>query len=384
MKKVKNRIAALLYKTVLMAVKLLPSKKGQQHLLLIKTDEIGDYVLFHSYLKYFRQSNYKGYKITLVGNKAWQQIFEAYDRTTVDDTIWLNKKDFKKSLGYRYSFLKQIRAQATSDVVNCIFSRNIDADDAIAWAANGAYKVAMKGDQTNRGQDAKDQDKSIYTEIIDAGDEKVFDAVRNRNFIETVLGISNIPVETKINVRPPAEPLPFRYFILFLGAGNPERKWPLDSFLQVADYARDKYSLVPVICGGPDDAPEAERFVNQYEGEAHSYAGKTSLLQLIELLSGAQFLVCVDTGALHMAAAVKCPVVGLYSGKFYGRFAPYPKEITDQFYPVYPDFVDRLIAKKDPVLYNTFIMKNDTMKMIPPVKVVLYVDEIMKQKQEGA
>ena len=81
-----------------------------------------------------------------------------------------------------------------------------------------------------------------------------------------------------------------------------------------------------------------------------------------------------------MGVAAGCPVIGLFSGKFYGRFAPYPKEITEQFYAVYPDFVDELIAKKAPILYDTNIMKNDTMKMIPPSKVIPYIDKLMSGK----
>ena len=80
-----------------------------------------------------------------------------------------------------------------------------------------------------------------------------------------------------------------------------------------------------------------------------------------------------------MGVAAGCPVIGLFSGKFYGRFAPYPKEITEQFYAVYPDFVDELIAKKDPVLYDTSVMKNDTMKMIRPEKLIQYIDRIMNK-----
>jgi ADP-heptose:LPS heptosyltransferase len=380
MKKVKDNIALLLYKMVLILVKLLPARRGEAHLLIIKTDEIGDYILFRSYLKYFKQQGkYKKYKLTLIGNVAWRQIFEAYDKETVDNTIWLNKKEFKKNLTYRFNFLKNVRGLQTSDVANCIFSRSIQNDDAIAWVAMGDYKAAMEGDNTNRGKDVDNWDKNIYTEIVAAGDQSVFDAIRNRNFISAILQIQQIPVENHLSVKSVREPLSGKYYVMFLGAGNPERKWPIGHFVEIASYVANNYDLIPVLCGGPDDKIDAISFIDRYQKEVIDYTGKTSLLQLTELLSNAQFLICVDTGALHIAAAVGCPVIGLYSGKFYGRFAPYPKEITEQFYPVYPDFVDQLIADKNPDLYDTFIMRNDTMKLISAAKIMPFIQLIMER-----
>ena len=162
---------------------------------------------------------------------------------------------------------------------------------------------------------------------------------------------------------------------MFLGAGNPERKWGVEKFMQAAEFITENYGLVPVLCGGPDDSIDAEEFVNKYKKNVVNLAGKTTLLQLMELLNRAEFLISVDTGALHIAAAVNCMVFGLYSGKFYGRFAPYPKEITKQFYPIYPDFVDTLIAKSDPILFETSIMKNDTIKQIGSEKVIAAIKQ---------
>src|SRR5690348_14640759 len=97
MKKAKDSIASIFYELVLAAVKLSPAKKGQAHLLLIKNDEIGDYILFRNYLKYIRNhEKYRGYRITLIGNVIWKDLFDEFDAAFVDDVIWLNKKTFNK------------------------------------------------------------------------------------------------------------------------------------------------------------------------------------------------------------------------------------------------------------------------------------------------
>ena len=313
----------------------------------------------------------------MVANKAWKSLYEEYDSQSVDAIIWVDKKKYMKDMFYRFSMLYKIHVLGTSDVINCIFSRSSDLDDGMVASAKGSVKVAMYSDETNRKKNEKNRDHRIYTNLVDAGDRRIFDTERNRNFVQTVLDVGPLPLDTKVaitlNYRLPEE----NYLAIFIGAGNPERRWPIPYFIECANYAYKEFKIIPVVCGGPGDEADAQSFVDSYGDKALNYAGKTTLPQMMELLSKARFLICVDTGALHMGVAAGCPVVGLFSGKFYGRFAPYPKEITEQFYAVYPDFADELIAKKDPVLYDTSVMKNDTMKMIRPDKVIRYIDKIM-------
>ena len=380
MESVKKYIVIILYRVIALLIKLLPVSNGSNHLLLIKTDEIGDYILFRNLFVYFKQSEkYKGYKITMLGSGSWRKLYEEYDNDIFDEVIWLDKKKFGKNLSYVFEMYSKIRAIGSTDVINCVFSRNSELDDAFAFVAKGGYKAAMKCNNTNRLFKYDTQNAFIYTNIIAAGDQKIFDFIRNRNFVSTILDSPEIPISMRLDVKPYDQMPDKDYYVLFLGAGNPERKWPVNNFIEAANHIESESTLIPVICGGPGDENDAAEFMAGYKKEAIDYAGKTSLTMMIELIKNAKFLICVDTGALHMAAAVGCPVVGLYSGKFFGRFAPYPKEISQEFYPVYPDFVDELIKKNDPVLYDTFTMKNSTIKMIRPEKIYPFLDSIIQK-----
>ena len=68
-------------------------------------------------------------------------------------------------------------------------------------------------------------------------------------------------------------------------------------------------------------------------------------------MRNAKLLLSVDTGSVHLAAAVGCPVAGIFNGSQYKRFAPYPKDIAPAFYAVYPDAVERELS--DPELVRT-------------------------------
>ncbi|CCF81707.1 hypothetical protein HBZS_121580 [Helicobacter bizzozeronii CCUG 35545] len=58
-------------------------------LLLMKLDTIGDYVLFRNFLQPLREF-YAGYEITLLCNKDFLEVIDAYDRPYIDHLILLD------------------------------------------------------------------------------------------------------------------------------------------------------------------------------------------------------------------------------------------------------------------------------------------------------
>lgn len=320
----------------------------------------------------------------MVGNMAWKSIFDTYDKAAIDEGIWINKREFNKNLKYRFSLLKQIRLLKTSEVINCIYSRSIVLDDGFAYVAKGNEKFATSRDNANAGKYSIDIDIFIYTKVIYAGNERIFDSIRNSRFLGEILGKDNLPIETKLPSKPIEFNLPQKtYALLSLGAGNPERKWPIEQFVKCAEYANSKYNVVPLLSGGASDEKDAEKFIVTYGKEVYNYVNKTSLPQLIDLLNGAAFVISVDSGPVHMAAACDCNTIGLYSGKYYKRYAPYPKDVSTIFYVVYPDFIDKLIAEQSDTLYNPFVTKNNTIRFIPAEKVEPIIDKIMSKKQNS-
>src|SRR5690606_4687631 len=121
----------------------------------------------------------------------------------------------------------------------------------------------------------------LYNTIVDAGGSRVFDNIRSGRFISAVL---NEKVRYRVIIKDSSEKrkLPNAY-VLFLGAGNPERKWGISQFLVTADYLAKNYKLVPILCGGEADFVDAETFVQQYTGEVHDYTGKTSLPEFVNI-----------------------------------------------------------------------------------------------------
>ena len=84
-----------------------------------------------------------------------------------------------------------------------------------------------------------------------------------------------------------------------------------------------------------------------FENNAIDLTGKTSLTELVYIISRAKLLVSNDTSAVHIAASTSTPTICVSNGNTFGRFTSYPKEIFDKIEYVYPDKVDKDAAENN-------------------------------------
>ena len=103
-----------------------------------------------------------------------------------------------------------------------------------------------------------------------------------------------------------------RFAVLNPSAHSTVARWPVEYFLRLADWMRQKLDLETVVIG----ADSADSIPNT-RGNHLNLAGKTDLGELGWLLKHARVLVTRDTGPSHLAAATGCPVVVIF-----GRTAP--------------------------------------------------------------
>ena len=72
-----------------------PQESAKAALLVIKVDEIGDYVLFRNYLQALKTNQqFQVDELHLLGNQAWRSLAEHFDDKVVDRFIWISPKQF--------------------------------------------------------------------------------------------------------------------------------------------------------------------------------------------------------------------------------------------------------------------------------------------------
>lgn len=88
-------------------------------------------------------------------------------------------------------------------------------------------------------------------------------------------------------------------------------KKPPAELLASAARRVDAAGIVPVVVHGPGEEEDARRVVD-LSGGVGRFAPRTELFVLLALLRRARLFVGGDSGPLHCACAVGCPVVGVY------------------------------------------------------------------------
>ena len=112
------------------------------------------------------------------------------------------------------------------------------------------------------------------------------------------------------------------------GAAWPNKRWAPQRFGEIASRLRDEHQLASVVLWGGDEAPLADEVVAASDGAAVR-APKTTLGDLLALSARASLMVSGDTGPVHIAAAMKTPIVGLYGPTWPERNGPWnPRDVV--------------------------------------------------------
>ncbi|MEZ6003176.1 MAG: glycosyltransferase family 9 protein [Planctomycetota bacterium] len=102
--------------------------------------------------------------------------------------------------------------------------------------------------------------------------------------------------------------------IVHIGASKPENRWNPERYAELVQGLLERDSGPVLLTGGPGDRADAApaEAIARGNNRFRSLVGQTDLLQLLTLLRRARLYVSCDTGPMHMAAAVGCPVVALF------------------------------------------------------------------------
>lgn len=91
-----------------------------------------------------------------------------------------------------------------------------------------------------------------------------------------------------------------------------EKQWPEDSFAHLADMLISTYNIMCIFTGTKDDIEMVDRIQHLAKNRLINFAGKTTLLELAALYLKAKLFIGVDSGAMHLAAALGLPVVAIF------------------------------------------------------------------------
>jgi ADP-heptose:LPS heptosyltransferase len=321
----------------------LPSQEkiNPNTLLIIRLDAIGDYLLFRNFLLAIKSGKkYKDYKITLCGNIVWKDLSEEFDKNVVDEFIWVDKGKFYKSIRYKFDLLKKIRKEGFETAVVSTYSREILYDDLLINSSRAKIRIGSEGSKDSyvKWKRYLFTDK-YYTRLIPILSSNIFEFYHNKNFFNILLeesgNIKTLQINTsQINL----DYIPIKpYVVLFTGASRKEKIWNHNNFKEIAEFLINKYSYNIVLTGGEKEKATSFKIYDSLPpGKVFNLTSKTDLPGLAKIINESEMLVSNDTAAVHIAASVNKTFICISNGERFGRFHPYPQEIFDKAYYIYP------------------------------------------------
>lgn len=151
------------------------------------------------------------------------------------------------------------------------------------------------------------------------------------------------------------------------------KRWPQSKFEAVARRLVESGYTV-VLFGGPEDAELCSAVQNAFKG-VYSFAGELTLLQSAVLLSLCRALVSNDSAPLHMAVAMRTPVVAIFGATVpefgFAPYGPNDRVVESKGLPCRPCSIHG--GATCPI--STF----ECMESISPDRVLADLDEILKE-----
>lgn len=114
------------------------------------------------------------------------------------------------------------------------------------------------------------------------------------------------------------------YIVMVLGAGHFTKRIPFEKWKQIIT-SFHSYSIV--LIGGKDDVNLGKALEGSFENKVVNRCGETDILSSAFLIKKAELVITGDTGMMHIASALRKPVISIWGGTIpeFGWLPFYPE-----------------------------------------------------------
>ena len=282
-------------------------------ILVVELWNIGDVVLTIPFLARLR-TIFPTARISLLGQPHARVILEGtalVDEFIETDLAWSKRRRFDP-LAYRWREFMRAVLELRRRRFDLAFQGRRHLRERILLALSGArrrFRYAGATHENTRGHKA-DEWLHLLAAIGGAGERTASSAhprlklaQSERDWAEEFLlahGVS--PGDVLVGVHP--------------GASVLQKRWPLERFRAATRYLAQRPGVRALVFVDPAGYGDA------LSGEADVILAKVDLRRLMALLERCDFLLCNDSGPMHLAGALGVPVVAVFGSGIPRLFAP--------------------------------------------------------------
>lgn len=285
-----------------------------KRILLIQLGDIGDAILTLPAIKALRENFPQSRIVVCVREKA-REIIEDSPWASAAMTVRKERKRLKAAVLDQVRWMIELRGHRFDLVID------------LRTGTRGAIIAGLSGAGTRIGRfsdDGRLWRNRVFTHLVTPLDESLqYAAEHNLNIL--------FPLGLKIRDRAPQIMIPHHrkeaVIRLFSSESIPMdlpilafhpfslwkyKEWQVNSCAELIDDVQLRYDLTVVITGSSEERGRADQVVARCKTKPFNLAGKTSIGELAAVFSACRGFIGVDTAALHLAAAVGIPTLGIF------------------------------------------------------------------------
>jgi len=307
----------------------IPTLSSYKKVLIVKTDSIGDFVIFAGMLKHFR-ALYPNANISIVMREHIAELAETCPYINkvikINATTMLNDKNYVATL---VDYMKQQRFDVT---LYPVYSRD-KIGEFIAINSGAKENIAFWGDSSNLSLQIRQDNNRFYTKLLPSEGEYKPELERNKDFLRG-LGIESPSLAPKVWITDKDKKFAEEFFtnnnlkpestiVIFAGVQYNVRLY--EKYGESLSEFCKRNRLKVIGLGAKQEWGINQMDLDAIGVETVNLSGSTTIRQSAAIIKQCRLAVGAETGLAHISCAVGTPNVVLLGGGHFGRFMPYSK-----------------------------------------------------------
>lgn len=290
------------------------------NILAIRLDAMGDVLMTGPAIRALAEQKPQS-QVTLLTSPAGAQagaLLPGVDRLIVYDAPWMKATATRTSSQTDWAMIQQLRSSKfDAAVIFTVYSQNPLPAAITCFLADIPLRLAH----------CRENPYQLLTDWVPEREPEQGIRHEVKRQLDLVASIGCRSSDQRMRVKIPAsararihqllhgmDVLPGQpWAIVHPGATAPSRRYPGHLFARACRELTRIHGLRLFFTGNESERPLVEQIRKELEAPSESLVGALSLAEMAALLSSAHLLISNNTGPVHLAAAVGCPVVDLYA-----------------------------------------------------------------------
>ena len=284
-------------------------------ILCIRADNMGDVIMSSPAMRALKQSF--GCSITLLTSSMGAGIapyLPEIDEVITYNLPWVKTDRPFDTAGFFHIIEKLKSYQFDAAVIFTVFSQNPLPAAMLTYLAGIPLRLAY----------CRENPYELLTHWVP--DKEPYSFIRHQvtRDLELVEHVNAKATNDKLSLRVPADAwyrasqklqlnAKERWLVMHAPVSEEKRMYPIDSWAAAAKQLINEFDCRLLLTGTASEKPYTESLQKLIGRKAVSVAGLLSLDEYIALITYSPLLISVNTGSIHIAAAVDTPVVVLYA-----------------------------------------------------------------------